>query len=171
MDKRMDEELKKIIVFIIVGVLLIGGGVTSKMHRGIEKLPENCEAEIIFDDYIAQDGVITFNCKVYLGNHSSEDKYYKMSGDFRAEYNAKMIDERVLPCYDTETDYEIFFVPAQTEGIFEVSFTSTGDETVKKPDRLSPTLSVKEISTTLVDEDKFVKNDVYIGINGNNDVF
>ncbi len=146
MDKGLDEELKKLIAFIIV-VLLIGC-VAYVVLRNTDKLPENCEAEIIFDDYTVQDGVITFNCRVYLRNNSSEEKYYKMSGDFKTEYNAKMIDERVLSCYDRETGSTIFFAPAQAEVIFEVSFSSTGDDSVKKPDRLSPALSVEEIPAT-----------------------
>lgn len=156
-----------LIVVALAFLFLFGFG----KNLETDELPENCEIQITLADYTAKDDVITFNCEVDLENHSSEDKYYKISGDFKTEYNAKMIDERVLPCYDTETDFEVFFVPAQTVGLFKVSFTSTGDDSVKKPDRLAPDVVVEEVSENLVEKDEFVKNEVYLGINGNSDVF
>ena len=163
--------MKKIIVLVLLGVVLVGAVVASVMLKESNDLPENCKVDITLSDYIAKDNVIVFNCEMDIENHSSEDKYYKISGDFKTEYNAKMIDERVLPGYDIETDFAVFFVPAGTVGLFDVSFKSAGNDSVNKPDRLAPALVVEEVPENLVDKDGFVKNEVYIGINGNRDVF
>ena len=156
-----------LIVVVLAVVFLFGLSGNSET----DQLPENCVVDVVFSDYSAEDDIITFNCEVDIENHSSVDRYYKISGDFKTEYNAKMIDERVLSCYDKETGYEVFFVPAGTVGLFEVSFKSEGDDSVKKPDRLSPVLVVEEVSADIVKKDEFVKNEVYLGINGNSDVF
>ena len=172
----MVKRLKKVIIVIISLILIAGISVFVFLFGGsggseTYDVPENCEVEIVFSEYTAKDDVITFDCNVYIENHSSEDKYYKLNGDFEKEYSVGMIEERTLKGFDESTDFDTFFVPAQTQGIFEVKFISKGDDSVKKPDRNSPGVIVEEISESLVEEEKFVKNDVYLGINGNNDVF
>lgn len=172
----MVKRLKKFIVFIVSLIIIAGIGLFLFLFGGFEstekyEVPENCEAEVSFSEYSAKKDTITFYCNVYLENHSSEDKYYKVICDFATEYNVKMIEEQELTCYDNETDFDVFFVPAQTQGIFEVKCVSNGDDSIKKPDRRAPGVIVEEVSEELVEPEKFVKQDVYLGINGNNDVF
>ena len=172
----MAKRLKKVIIAIVILIIIAGIGLFLFLFGGsggseTYDVPENCEVEIVFSEYTAKDDVITFDCNVYLENHSSEDKYYKLSGDFEKEYSVKMIEERSLTAYDKLTDFDTFFVPAQTQGIFEVKFVSKGDGSIKKPDRNSPGIVVEEVSEELVESGEFVKDEVYLGINGNNDVF
>lgn len=167
----MDEKLKKSLIFILVGVSLIGVVAVIVMLKETDDIPENCKVEVIFNDYIAEDDNITFNCNIIFENHSFDDKFYKLSGDFRTEYYAGMIEERTLVCYDSQTNFNIFFIPAQTQGVFEVAFTSKGDSSVKKPDKLAPKVMVEEVSKNIANSNKFVKNAVYIGLNGNSDIF
>ena len=176
MDKRMAKRLKKVIIAIVILIIIAGIGLFLFLFGGNEDsetydVPDDCEVEVIFSDYTAKDNVITFNCNLYLENHSSEDKYYKVICDFATEYNVKMIEEQELTCCDQETDFDVFFVPAQTQGIFEVKCVSNGDDSIKKPDRRAPGVIVEDVSEEFVEPEKFVKQDVYLGINGNNDVF
>ncbi len=168
--------MKKVIIFIVSLTIIAGIGLFLFLFGDFEstekyEVPENCEAEVSFSEYTAKNDTITFYCNMYLENHSSEGKYYKLSGDFRTEYFVKMIEKRTLTCYDLETNFDTFFVPAQTQGIFEVKFVSKGDDSIKKPDRRGPGVEVEEVPENLVVSDGFVKNDIYVGINGNNDVF
>lgn len=172
----MKKILKKVILAIISLILITGIGLFLFLFGNFDwtekyDVPDDCEVEVAFTDYKSKDDVVTFYCNLYIENHSSEDKYYKVNCDFRTEYIVKMIEERELICCDGETDFDTFFVPAQTKGAFKVKCVSNGDASKLKPDRRSPGVIVEDISKELVESEKFVKQDVYLGINDSNNVY
>ena len=163
---KVKKIFKRVILAIISLILIAGIGLFLFLFGDfdwIEKndVPDDCVAQVTFTDYKSKDDVVTFYCNLYIENHSSEDKYYKVDCDFRTEYIVKMIEERELTCFDNETGFDTFFVPSQTGVAFKVNCVSNGDDSKLKPDRRSPGVIVEEISEELVEADKIVNDDVF----------
>lgn len=113
---------------------------------------------ITLDDYTNNEGNVVFCTTVSLTNNTQEDKYVSIKGDFETEYKAGMIEMQVLDGLDTETGYEIFLIPADSQILFDVSFSTKGKVGMKKPDRLSPEIIIEELVESEVNTAEIVTN-------------
>ena len=152
--------MRKLIALLLVSILLIF--VSSCTQNG-EKQDESKKQNITVDsvscnDFSISDGIVVFYTRMFVTNNTKIDKYFRIKGDFETEYKVKMINEQVLRGYDTKTGYTVFYLPAESNTLFDVSFSTSAYKTETKPDRLPPEILIEEVAQSEVNTSEVVTN-------------
>lgn len=152
--------MKKIIVLLLVSILLL---FVSSCTQNEEKQDESGKQNLTVnsvscDDFSISDGIVIFYTRMFVTNNTKTDKYFRIKGDFETEYKVKMINEQILSGYDATTGYTVFFLPAESNTLFDVSFSTSAYKTETKPDRLPPEIIIEEVAQSEVNTSEVVTN-------------
>ena len=145
------------LVVISVILVLVSCGKSDEQEDVLQNSDFTIDS-VSLDDYANIEGDIVFNTAVLLTNNTQEDKFVSIKGDFETEYKVGMIETQILEGFDTETGFKIFLIPADSQIMFDVSFSTKGKDGMKKPDRLAPEIIIEEVSESEVNTSEVVTN-------------
>ncbi|MBR3810286.1 MAG: hypothetical protein IKK46_08300 [Clostridia bacterium] len=145
------------LVVISVILVLVSCGKSDEQEDVLQNSDFTIDS-VSLDDYANIEGDIVFNTAVLLTNNTQEDKFVSIKGDFETEYKVGMIETQILEGFDTETGFKIFLIPADSQIMFDVSFSTKGKDGMKKPDRLAPEIIIEEVAESEVNTSEVVTN-------------
>ncbi|MBR3789413.1 MAG: hypothetical protein IKJ86_05440 [Clostridia bacterium] len=145
------------LVVISVILVLVSCGKSDEQEDVLQNSDFTIDS-VSLDDYTNIEGDIVFNTAVLLTNNTQEDKFVSIKGDFETEYKVGMIETQILEGFDTETGFKIFLIPADSQIMFDVSFSTKGKDGMKKPDRLAPEIIIEEVAESEVNTSEVVTN-------------
>lgn len=155
MDKNFAWMLKKINLGIIISLCLFILGSCSGSNNETTQEQEYLTGATLID-YESKNDYVTFKTNLFFENPTDKAVYFSVTGSFEKEYKVKMIEEKILTGYDPTTKGAVFMLSPHSQTIFEVWFSSEGDSSVLKPDRLLPDFVLEEIPFDEVHESEFV---------------
>ncbi len=151
--------MKKSLFLVILSLLLVfvSCGKSDEEQDVLQKSDFTIDG-VSLDDYTNTEGDIVFNTTILLTNNTQEDKFVSIKGDFETEYKVGMIKTQILEGFDTETGFKIFLIPADSQILFNVSFSASGKAGMKKTDRLAPEIIIEEITENEINTSEVVTN-------------
>ena len=152
--------MKKSLFLVVLSVLLVlvSCGKSDEQEDSTANNSNFTIDSVALDDYTNTEGAILFNTRVILTNNTQKDKFVLIKGDFETEYKVGMIETQILEGFDTQTGFKIFLIPADSQILFDVSFSARGKAGMKKPDRLAPEIVIEEIAESDVNTSEVVTN-------------